>query len=142
MYNNSRDMKGKGKRQTDRTEYTWSVIATWDGTKEAVLFYFYHSSSFLIISFSLEYNNRRAGRDQWQHGTGRRGRQAGAAGTSSVTVSSFYYISSFLLLAFIISFVVDYSNRWGGDRGDGTTRAATAMRDRTEGRRAGGGGRR
>ena len=45
--------------------------------------------------------------------------------------------------SFTISFVTNYSNIRDGAEWDGTGRAATAMRDGTEGRRAGrGGGRR
>ena len=81
----------KEKRRTDGTGCTRAAIATWDGTEgkdgtnryvfvyvfvlSDILFYSYHSS-FPIICFSVEYNNRRAGRDRWLRRTGRGNRQA------------------------------------------------------------------
>ena len=68
-----------------------------------LLFYSHHSSSFPIVSFSVEYDNRRAGRDGptraaivTRDGTGG---QAGTTGTSSVALflptllfsSSYFY---------------------------------------------------
>ena len=82
-------------------------------------------SSFLIVSFSVEYSNRRAGRDGPTRAAmamrdETRG-QVGTAGTSSVTVF-FFLLSSFLLLAFTISFVANYSNRRGRTEWDLTGR--------------------
>ena len=93
-----------------------------------VLFYSYHSSSFPIISFSMEYNNRRAGQDRWQRMTGRGSRQARQV---RLLLQFFFLLFSFLLLTFIISFVANYSNRRGDAKWDGIGRdgAATALRD-------------
>ena len=81
-YNNRRGAKGK--RLADGMGYVWAATAMWDSTYvffyvfvlSTLLFYSYHSSSFSITFFSVEYNNGRAGRDQWQRGTGRGSRQA------------------------------------------------------------------
>ena len=124
-YNNRQGTKGK--RQTAGAGHTRAAIATWDGTEgadraneyvffyvfvlSALLFYSYHSSSFPIISFSVKYNNKRAGRGRQTRaamatpgGTGRdRARQIRLL--FSVTV--FFLLSSFLLLTFIISFVAN-----------------------------------
>ena len=135
-----------------------STIATWDGTEGAdgangyvvfnvfvlsdLLFYSYHSSSFPIISFSVEYNNRRAGRDRWQRRTGRGSRQARQV---RLLLLFLFLLSSFLLLAFVISFVANYSNKWGGAEYDGAGRdgeVATTVRYGTGVRRAQGEGRR
>ena len=144
-FDNCNNRQGtKEKSRTDGTGYTWAVIATWDGTEGAdgangyvifyvfvlsdLLFYSYHSSSFPIISFSVEYNNRRAGRDRWQRRTGRGSRQARQV---RLLLQFFFLLFSFLLLTSIISFVANYSNRRGEAKWDGTGRddAATAMRD-------------
>ena len=94
----------KGKRRTDGTPQTGPT-----GTSSSMYLSFWISSFILIILllfrlslFSVEYNNRRAGRDRWQRRTGRgTGEQAGTTGTSSVTVflptllfssSHFYYL--------------------------------------------------
>ena len=100
-------------------ECTRAATATWGGTEGAdgangyvffyffvlstLLFYSHHSSSFPIVSFSVEYDNRRAGRDGptraaivTRDGTGG---QAGTTGTSSVALflptllfsSSYFY---------------------------------------------------
>ena len=58
----------KGKQGADGTGYTQAAIAICQQVRFCVfvlstlLFYSYHSSSFPIISFSMKYNNRRAGR--------------------------------------------------------------------------------
>ena len=75
-YSNRRGTKGK--HRTDGTGHTRAAIALWDGTESAdgangyvffyifvlstLLFYSYRSSSLPSISFSVECNNRRAGR--------------------------------------------------------------------------------
>ena len=117
-YNNRRGAKGKGR--SDGTGHTRAAITTWDNTEGAdggtssfcfvlwtLLDYFYHFSSFPIISFSVEYNNMRPGRGRptraamaTSNGTGReRARQVRLL--SSVTVflptllfssSHFYYL--------------------------------------------------
>ena len=52
----------------------------------------------------------------------------------------FFLLSSFLPFTFIISFVANYSNRWGGAKWDGTGRddaGGDSNRDGTGGRREG-----
>ena len=136
-YNNRRGAKGKGR--SDGTGHTRAAITTWDNTEGAdggtssfcfvlwtLLDYFYHFSSFPIISFSVEYNNMRPGRGRptraamaTSNGTGReRARQVRLL--SSVTV--FFLLSSFLLLTFTISFAKNYSNRQDGEEWDGIGR--------------------
>ena len=113
-----------------------------------LLFYSYRSSSFPIISFSVEYNNKRA---EWdgltraimatRDGTGR-GR--GGAGRHNryvfCYVQFFFLLSSFLLLTFIISFAANYSNRQGGAEWNSTGRddAGGNSNAGRDGRQAGG----
>ena len=71
------------------------------------------------------------------------GEQAGMTGTSSVTVFSYFPLFFFSrLLSFLSQTTATGRAGPSGTGQDGTTRAATAMRDRTGGRRAGGGGER
>ena len=114
-YNNRRGTKGKCR--TDRTGHARAAIATWDNTEgtdgangyvffyvsvfSILLFYSYHSSSFAIISFSVEYNNRRAGQDRPI-----RAAMATPDGTGGHTGTSGTYIFCYSFLFLLFSFPV------------------------------------
>ena len=130
----------KRKRWTDGTGYTRATIATWGGTERAngangyvffyVFFSFFLLSSVVLIILLLfvlslfQWSISTGGYDgidqherRWQHGTG--GRQARQV---RLLLLYFFLISSFLHLTFIISFIANYSNRWGGAEWNGTGR--------------------
>ena len=129
-----------GRRSNGYVFFYFCILST-------LLFYSYHSSSFPIISFSVEYNNRRAGRDgptraamTTRDRTG--GRQARQV---RLLLLFFFLLSSFFfsLLSSLLSQTIETDGAGPSRTGqDGTTQAATAMRDGTGGRRIGEGCRR